>query len=258
MLAVADAQRTEKAWAWFSNAGLRKKTNLGQRSVQDAVTDLLKLGEVQVEYQTGPGGCNRYRVLMQTPAESAPPPQNPHPAESAPPEDASESESPQVNGQTPAISAPPAESAGVRILPPTPAESAPGTLMNPTSLPTAETARSRARAAAGNASDVIAAYVDGAVAAGLQRPPEKLRGRVGRDAKQLLAEGYALDFLVGAAYRMGAGEWNDLAVQVRRDDASTNGHSGDPGKDRRQQATDAKFARALERARARDAQEGRS
>jgi hypothetical protein len=79
------------------------------------------------------------------------------------------------------------------------------------------------RQPSGNAGDVIAAYVDGAVGAGLMRPPENLRERVGKDARALLAQGYTLDSLIESAGRMGAGEWNDLAVQLRKDDSAANG-----------------------------------
>lgn len=104
-----------------------------------------------------------------------------------------------------------------------------------------------------NAGDVIAAYVDGALGAGQPRPAETLRARVGKQARQLLAEGYDAGTLVAAAATMGAGEWNDLAVQVRKDAAAS---SGAGPVDRRQRATDQKFDRAMARAIARDAQEG--
>ena len=91
-------------------------------------------------------------------------------------------------------------------------------------------AAAKSRAPSGNAGDVIAAYVEGAVAAGLQRPPEKLRARVGRDAKQLIGEGWVLDSLIESARRMGAGEFNDLAVQVRKDDAAAKGRASANGK----------------------------
>lgn len=98
-----------------------------------------------------------------------------------------------------------------------------------------------------NVGDVVAAYVDGATAAGLQPPPTNLRARVGKQARQLIGEGWDVDFLVGSARRMGAGEFNDLGVQARKDDAAAKGVSA-ATPDRRQQATDDKFNRAMQRA----------
>jgi hypothetical protein len=64
--------------------------------------------------------------------------------------------------------------------------------------------------------DVVAAYVDGAVAAGKDKPTGSLIGRVGRQAKKLLDEGIPTDKLVLAADQMGRAGWNDLAVQLQR------------------------------------------
>jgi len=66
------------------------------------------------------------------------------------------------------------------------------------------------------AQDVVAAYVDGAVAAGKDKPTGSLIGRVGRQAKKLLDEGIPADKLVLAADQMGRAGWNDLAVQLQR------------------------------------------
>lgn len=129
LLAIADCMRAEGGWAWPSNKEIGRKTKLAERAVQSAITDLVKLGELEVQYNEGPKGCNRYRVLV-TPAESAPP-QNLHPANDAPSQDLRGASSPQANGQTPADTAPPADSAGVQISTPTPAESAPGTVKEP-------------------------------------------------------------------------------------------------------------------------------
>ena len=84
-----------------------------------------------------------------------------------------------------------------------------------------------------NPGTVVGAYVDGARDAGQPDPAASLRARVGKQARQLLAEGYDIAALITAAKRMGAGEWNDLAVQVRKDAAASNGQgSGAPGPDR--------------------------
>jgi Helix-turn-helix domain len=125
LLAIADRAH-EDGVAWPSNAELKRMTGLGERAVQTAVIELARSKELQVQYQQGPGGVNRYRVSMQvkarTPAKSAPPPQTLRPAESAPPQDVRD-ESSQVDPQDPANFAPPQD-----LRPP--AESAPGTLTN--------------------------------------------------------------------------------------------------------------------------------
>ena len=80
---------------------------------------------------------------------------------------------------------------------------------------------------------VVAAYVDGARESGQPDPAASLRARVGKQARQLLAEGYDIGVLIAAAKHMGAGEWNDLAVQVRKDAAASNGPgTGAPGPER--------------------------
>jgi hypothetical protein len=127
LLAIADEIRENRIadGTWLSNASLMRKTNLGERAVQNAVPELVKLGELDVEYGAGPRGCNVYRVVMtRTPAKSAPP-QNLHPADDAPPQILRGRESPQVSGHTPAKSAPPADTAPPQNLRETPAKSAP-------------------------------------------------------------------------------------------------------------------------------------
>ena len=106
LLAIADCASGDGTNAWPSVTELKRKTGLGERAVQAAVAELVTLGEIQVDYNAGPKGCNRYRVIMRpvihTPAESAPP-QNLHPANTAPP---AESAPPQISTDTPADSAP--------------------------------------------------------------------------------------------------------------------------------------------------------
>jgi hypothetical protein len=130
MLAIADYMNGGHSWAWPSMAALAEKTLLKERAIQVAIADLAKLGELEVDYNGGPKGCNRYRVLMSTPAESAPP-QNLHPADNAPPQNLRGSESPQASTQDPAESAPPADNAPPQNLHHPPAESAPGTVIEP-------------------------------------------------------------------------------------------------------------------------------
>jgi hypothetical protein len=99
--------------------------------------------------------------------------------------------------------------------------------------------------------EVVAAYVDGATGAGLMAPPAPLRSRVGKQARELLGEDWEIDFLVDSARRMGAGAFNDLAIQVRKDDAAAKGVTGQGG-DRQQQTTNEKFTRAMQRAQAKE------
>jgi hypothetical protein len=78
------------------------------------------------------------------------------------------------------------------------------------------------------AAAVVAAYIDGAVAAGHPKPSGSLPARVGRDAKRLLDDGLPLDKLTTAATAMGAAGWHDLAVQLQRDSAGRNGSRASP------------------------------
>ena len=149
LLAIADCAK-DHGLAWPSVAELKRKTGLGDRAVQAAVIDLAKIGELEVGYQEGPKGCNRYRVTMKRPpAVSAPPPQNvrgsepdmqvngQHPADIAPPQILHPAD-PALNGfgagQTGdprSICTPPAECAPPQISTLTPAESADGTVREP-------------------------------------------------------------------------------------------------------------------------------
>ena len=130
LLAIADCASGDGANAWPSVAELKRKAGLAERAVQTALAELVKLGELEIDYNAGPKGCNRYRVLMtvHTPAETAPPQILHPPADIAPPQDLRGNASVQANGQNPADIAPPAESAPPQISTLTPAESAPGTV----------------------------------------------------------------------------------------------------------------------------------
>lgn len=97
LLAIADCASEDGSNAYPSMAELVRKTGLSERSVQYSIRDLVKLGELFVNANGGPRGCNRYRVVMtegvQTlhPADSAPrtdctTPQDLHPATVAPPQ----------------------------------------------------------------------------------------------------------------------------------------------------------------------------
>lgn len=83
--------------------------------------------------------------------------------------------------------------------------------------------RRKNRAPTGNPGDVVAAYIEGAQNAGIETPSASLKARVGRQARELLAEGKPLAKLVDSARRMGAGGWDDLARQLQRDSAAAAG-----------------------------------
>ena len=92
LLAIADAANDAGTDAYPSMASLVRKTRLSERTVQAAIKTLVALGELVVAPNAGPKGTNRYRIVMRTPAESAPP-QNLHPpadlagAAAAPPQE---------------------------------------------------------------------------------------------------------------------------------------------------------------------------
>jgi len=70
LLAIADCANDQGREAYPSNATLMRKTGLSERGVRQAITDLDRLGELSVEYKSGPRGCNRYRINMH-PAQRA-------------------------------------------------------------------------------------------------------------------------------------------------------------------------------------------
>lgn len=72
LLAIADCANDEGRQAYPSMPKLQQKTGLGERAITGLVADLEKLGELIVQRNAGPRGCNLYTVVM-TPAESAPP-----------------------------------------------------------------------------------------------------------------------------------------------------------------------------------------
>lgn len=72
------------------------------------------------------------------------------------------------------------------------------------------------------ANAIVAAYIDGATAAGQDKPTTALIGRVGRDAKRLIAEGIPTEKLLAAADLMGRGGWQSLDVQLQRMSAGRN------------------------------------
>lgn len=111
LLAIADCGE----YAWPSIAELARKTQLKDRAVQNAITELVRLGELKVGFNEGPRGCNRYHVIM----------------DAWTPEDVSAGQTADPRRFcTPANSAPPQNSTG------TPADSAGGTVREPEQPPT--------------------------------------------------------------------------------------------------------------------------
>jgi hypothetical protein len=143
LLAIADSMNTDHSWAWPSTKELARKAGLTGRAVQLAVADLVKLRELEVGYNEGPKGCNRFRVLMTTP-EKFSPPKSFHPEDSSPPKDFRGSESAQANGTTPEDFSPPEDSSPPKNSTPAPEEFSPGTVKEPktkNSLKESSTAR---------------------------------------------------------------------------------------------------------------------
>lgn len=73
LLAIADNANHEGRNAFPSIAELCRKSRLSQRGVRYALRGLEEAGCVVTTPQAGPGGCNRYQVVMD-PAEIAAPP----------------------------------------------------------------------------------------------------------------------------------------------------------------------------------------
>ncbi len=122
LLAIGDHANDDGGGAYPSMPKLQHKTGLSERAVTGLVADLERMGELEVKRNAGPRGCNLYRVIMT--------PQILHPADSAGVRD----EDSQVKAETPASPAPPAESAPPQEATANPAESAPGTIKEPSEI----------------------------------------------------------------------------------------------------------------------------
>ena len=73
LLAIADNANHDGGNAFPSIAELSRKSRLSQRGVRYALRGLEESRSIVTTPQAGPGGCNRYQVVMD-PAEIAPPP----------------------------------------------------------------------------------------------------------------------------------------------------------------------------------------
>ena len=63
LLAIADFGNDQHQ-AWPSMKTLTRKTALGERTVHRAIAQLIKMGELRIEYNAGPGLCNLYQVVL--------------------------------------------------------------------------------------------------------------------------------------------------------------------------------------------------
>ena len=73
LLAIADNANHEGNNAFPSIAELSRKSRLSQRGVRYALRGLEEAGCIITSPQSGPGGCNRYRVVMDPASIAAPP-----------------------------------------------------------------------------------------------------------------------------------------------------------------------------------------
>jgi Helix-turn-helix domain len=165
LLAIADNASSNGKEAWASVKEIMRKANCGERSVRTAIGTLEAMGELIVHRNAGPGGVNRYEIVMglygdggrsaatgsdgppgADGAESAPP-QNQQdcgfstPAESAPPPP--EDPFAQAGGPSGADSAGPADFAPRQDQHQGPAESAHVTVHEPEVKSSTKTSRSK-------------------------------------------------------------------------------------------------------------------
>jgi hypothetical protein len=226
LLAIADYLNDDKPRdpAWPSVAALARKTALKERAVRAAITELKALGELVVEENAGPGGVNLYRVITKTPAKNAGV-QKMQGAENAPLQDSPGVASSQVNGHTPAESAPPAFTAPLQDAQGPPAESAPVTVNEPPkNSPSESSARAKAAKRGTRIPDDFAVTAE-MVAWARQRCPnvngkhetEKFTNYWQAKAGQAATK---LDW--PATWR----NWMLSAEERAAPPASTNGHSG--------------------------------
>jgi hypothetical protein len=82
LLAIADNAADDGTNAWPSIDTLARKTRLDRRTVRRVILRLEEGGHLQVDYQAGPRGTNRYAVVMDP--GNLPPRQNATPADCPP------------------------------------------------------------------------------------------------------------------------------------------------------------------------------
>lgn len=234
LLAIADCASGDGTNAWPSIAELKRKTGMGERTIHSAITSLVTLGELEVEYKAGPGGCNRYTIIMSEP-DTVPIRQGidaeEHPADSA-----------RCKNRTVPI-----RQGTLPIRQGHPAESAPGTVLEPKNLRKPPTGVS--------AQVILSDFIDWVRA----NDGELTKRTIGMLAKQigdLIAQGVPDRFI-----RHGLAAWHARDQHPSTLDSFVNSalnaaarsNTAPPPVSRRQQETDALFAAAMERAKAKEA-----
>lgn len=246
LLAIADCASGDGSNAWPSNKELQRKTNLTERAVRTSVAELIEMGELAVDFNTGPGGCNRYRVIMATPPANSAPGKDCPPAENAPRQDLPPSESAQLNGHASADFAPLAENAPGQDLPQPGAKNTPVTVLEPSLNSPTESSSKRRRAT--RIPDDFA-VTDEMAQWARENVPELIRlGRGKRETDKFINYWHAKSGKDATKLDWNA-TWRNwmLSAEERLTPAFA------PAADRREQAHVARTSRAFERAAAREA-----
>lgn len=247
LLAIADCASGDGSNAWPSNKELQRKTNLTERAVRTSVAELIEMGELAVDFNTGPGGCNRYRVIMAAPPADPAPGKDCPPAENAPRQDLPPSESPQVNGRTPAKSAPGAEIAPLQNLPRGGAKNAPVTVLEPSENSPTESSPSRRKRATRIPDDF--AVTDAMAQWAREHCPQLIAlGRGMRETEKFVNYWQAKSGKDATKHDWVA-TWRNWMLNAEERLPS----QGVPAIDRREQERQARTARALQRAAAKEA-----
>lgn len=228
LLAIADCAHEDGTGAWPSLAEIGRKARLSERGVRYALRKLEEAGELAIEYQAGPGGCNRYAVTMRpdpgTPLPGAdiaggsplPPTPEPH----CPPE-----------GQptAPVTVLEPSNEPSSLLTPPSSADEVVEGEFIDEKPPTAQT--------------LLGEWID---SRGPDDPPNsQVKGRVASTLKRLLDEGVPYDKV-----RLGFASWAHSGYAVGALASYVDNAGKAPLRNTHQQETDDKFARAMARAEA--------
>jgi hypothetical protein len=179
LLAIADNAADDGSHAYPSIAELCRKANLSERAVRDALRRLESLGELKTHIGGGRGGTNYYTVIM-TPCDQK------KGADSAPPAKQNPAESAGGEGQ---------------ILPGGGAESAPGTVLEPSYEPSVSTFDAET---APTARTILGAFIDwiGLPAQGGVKLSKRVIGIYAKSIKELLGEGFSENLIKMALVAM--------------------------------------------------------
>jgi hypothetical protein len=197
LLAIADCASEDGSNAYPSTAELMRKTGLSERGVQGAIGSLVALGELFVSRNGGPRGCNRYRVIMATPQDL--------PLQIVPPAGNAGADPAGGAGDAPAQDAPPQETTE------TPADPAPGTVLEPPKKISSTKRSTSGRAAkpkpepfdenAESAQALVGGWIDFCAGRGVQLP-KQLIGHYAKQIKQALDDGFAPNMIKKALAAM--------------------------------------------------------